>query len=173
LPLLPPADREVVNILAIDPGLNGALAWVRDDLSIVEIEDMPLVGNEVNAKLVFDLIAAYGRIKIAVVERQQAFPKQGASSGFKLGVSYGATLGVLAAMQVPVALRTPSEWKPRLKLSRDKERSRQAALQRWPAESSRFHLKKHEGRAEAALLGVSYLLEMGQVNTNGRRTRVG
>lgn len=146
-----------IRVVGIDPGLNGALAWVSGTGELVEVEDMPLVDNEVNAKLLANLIVGYGRLECAVVERQQSMPKQGVASSFKTGVGYGIIIGVLAALDVPTYFLSPTQWKKVLHLSKDKEMSRAKALERWPKDAFYFKLKKHEGRAEAALLAVAWL----------------
>ena len=64
-------------MLGIDPGLSGALAFLGLDGSIHEIEDMPLLGRQVNAHLMARLIQGYGPIKMAVVESAHSMPKQG------------------------------------------------------------------------------------------------
>ena len=86
---------------------------------------MPLVDNEVNAKLLANLIVGYGRLECAVVERQQSMPKQGVASSFKTGVGYGIIIGVLAALDIPAYFLSPTQWKKMLHLSKDKEVSRQ------------------------------------------------
>ena len=150
-------------VVAIDPGLHGALAWVNTSGLLIEVEDMPLVDNEVNAKLLANLIVGYGSVECAVVERQQAFPKrpdgrgQGTASAFKTGTGYGIIIGVLAALNIPTFFLSPTQWKKVLHLTNDKELSRKRALERWPNDANLFKLKKHEGRAEAALLAVSWL----------------
>ena len=150
-------------VLGIDPGLKGALAWVNTAGSLIEVEDMPLVDNEVNAKLLANLIVGYGSLECAVVERQQAFPKrpdgrgQGTVSAFKTGTGYGIIIGVLAALNIPTFFLSSTQWKKVLHLTSDKELSRKRALERWPADADLFKLKKHEGRAEAALLAVSWI----------------
>ena len=147
-----------MHVLGVDPGLSGALVWVNASGDLIEVEDMPLVDNEVNAKLLANLIVGYGRLECAVVERQQSMPKQGVASSFKTGVGYGIIIGVLAALDVPTYFLSPTQWKKVLHLSKDKEVSRRKALERWPADADYFKLKKYEGRAEAALLAVSWLL---------------
>jgi crossover junction endodeoxyribonuclease RuvC len=153
----------LTQVLAIDPGLKGALAWVNELGFLTEVEDMPVVDNNVNAKLLANLIVGYGPLECAIVERQQAFPKrpdgrgQGTASAFKTGTGYGIIIGVLAALNIPTFFLAPTQWKKTLNLSRDKEESRKKALDRWPSEAEYFKLKKHEGRAEAALLAVAWL----------------
>jgi hypothetical protein len=147
-----------VRVLGVDPGLKGALAWVNGTGELLEIEDMPLVDNEVNAKLLANLIVGYGSLECAVVERQQSMPKQGVATTFKTGTGYGIIIGCLAALNIPTFFLSPTQWKKVLHLSNDKELSRKRALERWPNDAAMFTLKKHEGRAEAALLAVSWLL---------------
>jgi crossover junction endodeoxyribonuclease RuvC len=154
----------VQRVLAIDPGQKGALAWVNLRGDLIQIEDIPLVDNEVNAKLLANLVVAYGSLECAVVERQQAMPpelqgrRQGNASAFKHGTGYGIIIGVLAALNIPTFFIAPSQWKPGMSLSKDKELSRKKAIDRWPSQADEyFKLKKNEGRAEAALLAVFWI----------------
>jgi crossover junction endodeoxyribonuclease RuvC len=147
-----------LSVIGVDPGLKGALAWVNEFGFLTEIEDMPVVDNEVNANLLANLIVAYGPVECVLVERQQSFPKQGVASSFKTGTGYGIIIGVLAGLHVPAFYWAPSTWKKTMHLSSNKELSRKRALERWPDQSEYFKLKKHEGRAEAALLAATWWL---------------
>jgi crossover junction endodeoxyribonuclease RuvC len=153
--------RLVRTILGIDPGLEGALAWVRRDGVLVEIEDMAVVNRQVNPSLLSKLIVGYGPLECAVVEVQHTFPKQGISSAFKLGVGYGVIQGILATLDIPTFYLTPAVWKKSLNLDNDKEKSRRLAIERWPGEATRFSRKKDHGRAEAALIAIAWLRENG------------
>jgi hypothetical protein len=76
--------------LGIDPGLSGALAVVEtiNGLPVlVDAIDMPATGSGAKARV--DVLAAAEWIakhapSMAFVERAQAYPGQGASSGFSL-----------------------------------------------------------------------------------------
>lgn len=154
-----------LHVVSFDPGIKGAVAWVsQTGTTLLEVQDLPLVENAVSPVLLLDMlirgIERYGMPLAGVVERQQPFPKQGVSSGHKNGIGYGVIMTAVVSQRIPLVLRSPSEWKRHMHLTKDKERSRKAALDRWPACSDWFKLKKNEGRAEAALLGVSYLLEL-------------
>lgn len=151
----------VRQVLGIDPGLEGALAWVGRDGRLNEIEDMAVVDRLVNPSLLAKLIVGYGRVECAVVEIQQPFPKQGLSSTFKTGVGYGMIQGILGALEIPVHFRSPAQWKKTLHLDNDKEKSRRLAIERWPGEAHRFSRKKDHGRAEAALIALSWIRENG------------
>ncbi len=169
-------DGKVINlptsklVLGIDPGMTGAMAWVDRRGALKEIEDMPLVANEVNYRLLSLLIPAYGRVEFAVVEKQQPFPKQGISSAFKLGACWGMILGILATYEIPIREVSPSVWKKKLPgLGRDKNLSRKMAMSRWPQQADLFKRKMDDGRAEAALMAIA---EMGDPQTVAPPRRV-
>ena len=96
--------KSVAKILGIDPGQKGALAFLNEHGLIEEIEDMPLLGKEINAHLVARLVLGYGPVKQAVIERAHSMPKQGIVGAFNYGVGYGKLLGVLAALDIPIHL---------------------------------------------------------------------
>src|SRR5262249_31888111 len=89
------------------------------------------------------------------IERAQAMPKQGASSGFKYGRATGALEGVLACCEIATTIVEPSVWKKFHQLrGGDKEAARQRALQLFPASHALLARKKDHGRAEAALVAL-------------------
>src|SRR5262245_30801008 len=95
---------------------------------------------------------------LAIVERGGARPGQGVSSMFGYGVTCGLIRGVVATLRIPMRLVAPTTWKKHFQLGPDKELSRARALQLWPACAELFALKKHHGRAEAALI-ARYFVE--------------
>jgi crossover junction endodeoxyribonuclease RuvC len=121
--------------------------------------DMPATG----AKARVDIIGAAQWIakhapSMAYVERAQAFPGQGASSGFSYGRSVGAIEAVVALCSSPMSLVEASGWKRKLHLpGRDKEAARQKALQLFPSQHALLARKKDHGRAEAALIVIANL----------------
>jgi hypothetical protein len=145
-------------VLGIDPGLKGALAWVNEAGFLLEVEDMPVLDGNVSANLLTNLIVAYGPVEVVVIERQQSMPKQGVASSFKTGTGYGILIGIVAALHIPAVYWPSSMWKKTLRLSSNKEYSRQRAMERWPDQTEIFKLKKHEGRAEASLLAATWFL---------------
>jgi hypothetical protein len=91
----------------------------------------------------------------AYIERAQAMPKQGASSGFKYGRAIGAIEAVIACCRIPITIIEPAAWKKFHHLvGKDKENSRQRALQMFPAAHVWLAKKKDHGRAEAALIAL-------------------
>jgi crossover junction endodeoxyribonuclease RuvC len=150
--------------LGIDPGHSGALAVVETIGGIpvlLDAIDMPVIGA--NAKARVDVIAAAEWIakhapSTAYVERAQAFPGQGASSGFLYGRSVGAIETVVSLCRVPLVLVEAAAWKKKLHLpGKDKELARQRALQMFPRQHALLALKKWHGRAEAALIVIAHL----------------
>src|SRR5262249_60843507 len=91
----------------------------------------------------------------AFIERAQAMPKQGASSGFKYGRATGAIEAVLVCCEIPMTIVEPTAWKKHHGLrGGDKEGGRQRALQLFPAAHGWLARKMDHGRAEAALLAL-------------------
>ena len=150
--------------LGIDPGLSGALAIVETINGVpvlIDAIDMPSTGTGAKARV--DIIAAAQWIakhapSTAYVERAQAYPGQGASSGFSYGRAVGAIEAVVALCSIPLILVEASAWKRQLRLpGKDKEAARQKALQLFPAQHVLLARKRDHGRAEAALLVVASL----------------
>jgi Holliday junction resolvasome RuvABC endonuclease subunit len=98
-----------MNILGVDPGIRGGLAIVTisaDDAApqLIDAIDIPVVG--IGAKERIDIAALRDwvlshRPSHALIERAQAMPKQGASSGFKYGRAVGAIEAVIAGCAIP------------------------------------------------------------------------
>lgn len=148
--------------LGIDPGLTGALALISND-GFVEVIDMPKA-KERHGKESRDRICSHslrdellimqnthGKIRVAVVELTGPMPKQGVTSVYRFGYGNGQIDGVLAALCIPTEYVRPQVWKKALGLGADKAQSLALARAKWPTADS-FTLKKHDGRAEAALL---------------------
>ena len=152
-----------MKVLGIDPGVRGGLAIVEINdgaaPQLVDAIDIPVAG--VGAKERVDVLAIRTwiiahRPQHALIERAQAMPKQGASSGFKYGRAVGAIEAVLACCEIPMTVVEPSAWKKAHHLrGGDKESGRQRALQLFPAAHALFARKKDHGRGEAALIALT------------------
>ena len=143
-------------ILAIDPGLTGALAFYwPEHPTRVSVHDMPVVDGKVDGALVARLVEQL-RPDIAIIEQVGVRPKEGPVGAFGFGRSFGVVIGVVQALRVPHRLVTPAMWKRRLGLDSDKEKSRARALATFIEVSEHFSRKRDEGRAEAALLAVYF-----------------
>ncbi|GJE44842.1 hypothetical protein [Methylobacterium soli] len=142
-------------ILAIDPGLTGAVAfYFPSEPGRVVVEDMPVVDGEVEPASLIRRIRQMSPT-VAIVERVGPMPRDGAVQAFRFGSAYAAAKVAVAACEVPYHLVTPASWKKTYRLAggpEGKEQSRALALQMFPASSALFTRKKDHGRAEAALL---------------------
>jgi crossover junction endodeoxyribonuclease RuvC len=151
-----------MKILGVDPGIRGGLAVVLVDsghgAQLLDAIDIPTVGT--GAKERVDVIALRTWVLLhrpdhCLIERAQAMPKQGASSGFKYGRAVGALEAVIAGCEVPLTIIEPTAWKKYHTLrGGDKETSRQRALQLFPAAHALLARKMDHGRGEAALMAV-------------------
>jgi crossover junction endodeoxyribonuclease RuvC len=150
-------------IVGIDPGVRGGLALVEinDGAApvLVDAIDIPVTG--VSAKERVDVLAIRNWIMAhqpqhAFIERAQAMPKQGASSGFKYGRATGAIEAVITCCEIPLTIIEPSVWKKVHHLrGGDKEGARQRALQLFPAAHVLLARKMDHGRGEAALIALA------------------
>lgn len=149
--------------IGIDPGLNGAVAAIKDGQRIVLLEDMPTTsskkGNKVSravdasglARMLSGLISQHpGEFISCVIEKTSAMPGQGVTSMFSMGHSRGVAEGVLITKGLPVQLIPPSTWKKEMGFTSDKEFIRGEMQRRFP--DAEIHLKKHTDRAEAIAL---------------------
>src|SRR5262244_3367943 len=130
-----------MRILGVDPGVSGGLAVVEitDGAApvLVECVDIPVVGTNakerVDVATIRNFIEQHKPIR-ALIERAQAMPKQGASSGFKYGRAIGAIEAAVTLCSIPVEIVEPSAWKRFWKLpGKDKESGQQKRLSLFPA----------------------------------------
>ena len=142
-----------MNILGIDPGINGAFACI--DKDVVTVHDLPTAGEGKHRIIAAPVLAHQLRQlgpTFAVIERVHAMPNQGVSSSFRFGQAFGAIEGVLGALGVSLAYVTPQHWKKSLGLSADKDEARLRAIQLYPAVAPDLQRRKDIDRAEALLI---------------------
>jgi crossover junction endodeoxyribonuclease RuvC len=155
-----------MRIAAVDPGLSGAIAALErigDDVSVVSVIDIPIVGEgskrRLDAPNFVSWLAAHAPQHV-YVEHARPMPQQGATSMFRYGRICGAIEGVIAARTIPFTLIDPRAWKRALHLDGNKENARARALQLFPSAASELQRAKDHNRAEAVLLGI-YALSKG------------
>ena len=151
-----------MKILGVDPGIHGGLAIVianGDGMAqLVDAIDISVTG--VAAKERVDPIAIRvwaetHKPQYAIIERAQAMPRQGSSSGFKYGRATGAIEAVIACCRIPTTIIEPSARKKFHGLrGGEKESGRQRALQLFLAAHALLTRKKDHGRAEATLIAL-------------------
>lgn len=148
--------RHMNTTIGIDPGAKGAIALFHGD-AFADVGDMPTVivkgKARVDAAQLGEIIRAV-RPHHAFMERVGAMPGQGVSSMFAFGMAAGIVMGALGALQIPLTLVTPAQWKVALRVPADKGGARARASQLLPAAAHHWPLVKHDGRAEAALIAL-------------------
>jgi len=150
-----------MRVLAVDPGVWGALAVIDDANGVavpIDIIDVPTVGvgagERVAVAALRDWIGRH-RPDFALIERAQSMPRQGSSSGFKYGRAVGAIEATIVLHAVPLKIVEPTAWKRFWGLpAKEKEKSRQRALEVFPAAHALLARKRDHNRAEAALIGA-------------------
>ncbi|MEE8113138.1 MAG: hypothetical protein V3T23_02170 [Nitrososphaerales archaeon] len=89
----------------------------------------------------------------AVLERVSSRPGQGVAGIFTFGRGIGVIEGVLQTLDIPISYVAPQVWKKYFGLIKQgKDKSLALAREFYP--DAELPLKKHEGRAEAILIGL-------------------
>ena len=127
-------------IIAIDPGINGAICFFENG-EVKEVLEMPTMAEgkknkrQVNGYQMYNELSY--RIKKydiqninVVVEQVSAMPGQGVTSMFNFGQSFGVIKGICAAMQLPIFFVRPAKWKKHFELiNTQKDASRTKAIE--------------------------------------------
>jgi len=138
-------------IVGIDPGQHGALAFF-DPAKGWIVVDMPVVGNKLNAAGLRDLLTGFA-VERAYLEFATTHPHDGRLGAFRYGGLWYSIQAVLSCLDIPFELINPGTWKRHYHIRRaDKEKSRQLALELFPAMAGKLARKKDHGRAEAMLI---------------------
>lgn len=151
-----------MRIAGIDPGISGGVGLIEAQApfalaSLVACIDIPTVGEGAKRRVDASALARWitaNKPDIAFIERAQAMPKQGSSSGFLYGRAVGAVEATFLCMGVPVQFVEASMWKKRFNLrGKDKEAARQMAIHAFP-KTVQFERKKDHNRAESVLIAL-------------------
>ncbi len=148
-------------ILAIDPGVTGALAVLTETGDLHVVGDLP-VRTEIHRRRRTTVLDPVGLDQLLdlydgpiVLEKMTAQGRNGSLANFSLGQTYGIIHATCVLNSRYPVLAAPQRWKRELNLTTDKKASLAMARDRWGIEH--FPLEKHHNRAEAALLGHWYL----------------
>lgn len=161
-------------IIGIDPGLQGALAFLDPERNLMRIVDMPTFEYETTRKRVkvdpYSIVREFTAQPVAnlYLEEVNASPQMGTVSAFSFGEGKGILLGAAAAMGVPTTQVKPTQWKKQMRVPADKRAAVQRASQLFPAISHLFKGPRggvFDGRAEAALIALFGAMELGRVPT--------
>ena len=154
-------------IVGIDPGISGAICFLKDG-KFIDVIEMPSMAEgkknkkQVNGNQLFNEIkshlSAINDEKICVVvEHVTAMPGQGVTSMFNFGQSFGVIKGICSAMQLPIHFVRPTRWKKYFNLIKtSKDASRTRAIEIFPKISDQLKRKKDSNKADAILIASYY-----------------
>jgi crossover junction endodeoxyribonuclease RuvC len=152
-----------MNIIAIDPGLGGAICVLKEGKII---EHCPCPTVELSKKREYDALGMTKILKeagpkaIVFIEKVWARPGQGVTSMFNFGRGYGMWVGIATALGYPIHIVRPQEWKNLMLKGTDK--SKGAAILKakeiYPSINLRrtFRSKKDDDGLAESFLIVKY-----------------
>lgn len=167
-------------IVGIDPGQQGALAFIDMKKKTQGISDMPLLPERgIDGKELFNMLSAKQKKDdmYVIIEQAQSMPGQSSVAMFNYGGGYWSILTVLRILDIPFEEVRSNKWKKEfglsgLKIKRDKgekptqeeknaakkqrkEMAVKAAMQMFPKLKNEFVTEGGrllDGRAEALLI---------------------
>lgn len=149
--------------LGIDPGLSGAVALYIPANDTLHVGDVPVhelkrngkTRREVDVHTLTTMLRDCAAYRPTVwIEHVSAMPGEGAVGAFTFGKVVGLLTGVCVALDLPLERVTPSVWKKAMGVTSDKDGTRARASALMPRHAGSWPLKKHDGRAEAALIAL-------------------
>lgn len=142
-------------VLGIDPGLQGALAWLSLDGELLDVADVPILDEgprrkSIDAAAMAALVRRHP-VRQAVIEAVHARPTDSKVSAFTFGRNFGALEACVLAAGVPLLRVHPVTWRRAAGLApgAPKEASIAAALRLVP--SCRERITRHD-KADALLM---------------------
>tara|TARA_R110000851_G_C12747400_1_gene531608 strand:+ start:97 stop:558 length:462 start_codon:yes stop_codon:yes gene_type:complete len=142
-------------VVGIDIGANGAITFYNKKFDILAVHDMPMFqlkkGRVLDVSALSKILQS-DEIEHAFIEKAMMMPKNGKISYHRLGYMEGAFLAMFATLGIPYTVVPPATWKKALSCPKDKDGARMRASQIFPNHTSLWPLKKHDGRAEGALI---------------------
>lgn len=160
--------------IGIDPGLDGAVAVLHDDM--IAIRPTPTIAAGKGGKRKFDLKAMRDILfdvhvpprfvfdvnvpnHFVVIEKASSRPGQGVSSVFSFGEGFGMWQGLLAGLFMSYEVVTPQKWKAAVLggTTKDKQAAIEYVSRRYPTVSLLATPRSkvpHDGMADALCLAV-------------------
>lgn len=164
-----------MKIIAVDPGLTGAIAVLDTETQKLDVVDMPTTKNArkgagltiIDAPKLHELICNWRLWYDAshiIIEEVGGMPKQSAPAAFNFGYGCGLVYMAAVAADLSIELVTPQRWKGNMKVSTTPAQIRSRATEVFPFyraywDHEFLNLKSPTsevglGRAEAALLAA-------------------
>lgn len=150
-------------IVGIDPGKDGAIVFLGQNMQLIACVDTPTFGtgkgsrrDYSEAEMVRILRQLTSPGAIVVLETQQAMPGQGVSSTFSTGVGFGLWRGIIAALGLARFDVRPAAWTKAMGLTKSTKAAHCEAAKRLLPELDCYGPRggTKDGRADAALLAI-------------------
>lgn len=146
-------------IAGIDPGINGAIAFLDITRGELKVFDMPALiverngkaKREISAQMIAAIFAQH-KPDAAFIERVGAMPGQGLSSTWSFAFGTGQIVGVLAALEIQTNWFAPRVWLAAAGVRGGKDAGRMRAAELFPKYAGEFARVKDNGRSDAALI---------------------
>lgn len=162
-----------MNLIAVDPGLSGAVCFMRDG-EVLDVQDIPTLPDGTNRQVDILRICRWvdkWQPEYAIIENVQPMPSipgadglrrgMGAASSFRFGFAAGQIRSMAVCYGLKVRLVHPQSWKRHFDLKNGgkkvpeiKEASRMKALELLPAAVPYLGRKRDHNRAESCLLAL-------------------
>ena len=157
-------------IIGIDPGISGAICFIKNG-KIIDVVEMPSMAegkknkrqvNGAEVTNIFNKVINTNHDKMGsrdenevkvVIEHVTAMPGQGVTSMFNFGQSFGVIKGICAALKLPIYFVRPVKWKKYYNLIKtNKDASRTKVIEIFPYISSKIPRKKDSNKADSILI---------------------
>ena len=150
-------------VLGIDPGSSGGLAIIKNSNNtlpqIILALRMPTVtiyGKKIiDTKKIATELESHP-IDVSIIEKVHAMPRQGVTSSFQFGRSFGALEALAYLLSKRVDYVAPAVWKKYLGIGPAKQDSLDMARLKF-GNKEVWEKKSNDGIAEASLLGLYWI----------------
>jgi hypothetical protein len=161
--------------IGIDNGANGAIVALGSRGEVVLAEFMPILDPGVTrkgkrgTKKILDMVRCHAMLRglkmaspdiFAVLEHAQPFPKEGVSTSFKSGRSYGAIEMALISLGIPYEIVRPRAWQSAILKGIEGDDTKVKAVLKCQRRLPELDLtpgrrrKAHDGLADAACMAM-------------------
>ena len=150
-------------ILGIDPGTSGGIVIVKAESNvlpeIIFAKKMPVVSiygkKIIDTEIISSDLSKFS-IDVSIIEKVHAMPRQGVTSSFQFGRSFGGIEALSYLFSKRVDYIAPAVWKKSLGLGPSKKDSLDLARLKFGA-LDLWKIKSNDGIAEAALLTLFWI----------------
>ncbi len=145
-----------MNYFAIDPGKKGAVAILSADNTVIDLCDLPYIGDSLDPVALADILSQADGL-CGALESPLALKGLAVGTVMMVGKNYGQIRATVALAKYPYEEVTPAKWKRDMKVTADKDSAVALALKLYPDQHDQLvgpRGGKFDGRAEALLIAA-------------------